>query len=363
MGMSICFDNIVFDLQNAGGISVVWYELLRRTSLDTNFNIRYIDNGGKNNPYRSKLVILENEIIKGDICVPLSRYSPVSIHDNDTFLFHSSYYRYCTNKESINITTVHDFIYDYYGHGLAKWVHCWQRNRAIRHSNYIVCISENTKKDLMKFLPDVDERKIRVIYNGVSDDYCVLSEQNSDNIVPFKRGEYVIYVGGRGGHKNFDLLKRVIAKSSFNLVIVGSLLSDNEVHDLEKYVPRERYYSTGFLPNKELNVLYNNAAALIYPSSYEGFGIPVIEAQKAGCPVVAFKGSSIKEIIGDTPLLMDELTEGALLKNLSLLSDDKLMTTVKENGLNNSARFSWDKMYKDYYQLYQEAITQHNEKK
>ena len=100
------------------------------------------------------------------------RYLPVTCKNvNESFIFHSSYFRISSNPNAINITTVHDFTYEYFYHGLHKWIHCWQKYYAIRKSKYVVCISENTKKDLLNFLPDVDEKKIHVIYNGVSDDY------------------------------------------------------------------------------------------------------------------------------------------------------------------------------------------------
>ena len=355
---TLYFDNIVFDLQKSGGISVVWYELLKRICHQNDFCIRFIDNEGSLNPYRRGLDIHHDKILKGDSCIAVSRYLPVSVKDNSPFFFHSSYYRYCNNPHAINITTVHDFTYEYYRKGLAKKLHCWQKYQALRHSQYIICISENTKSDLLKFVPDIEEDKIRIIYNGVSDDYCVLDHSESSSVIPFGRGKYVVFVGNRIGYKNFDFLKKSIAKSNYNLVIVGSPLSDEEERDLGRYVSRERYVCTGFLPNKDLNILYNNAAALVYPSSYEGFGIPVIEAQKADCPVIAYNSSSIPEVIGETPLLMNELTEKELLDKLSLLSNDELMKKVRGNGLKNAARFSWDRMYQEYEILYHEAIVQ-----
>jgi mannosyltransferase len=356
--MKIVIDNIVFNLQKSGGISVVWFELLSRMACDNHIDMRYIDNGGSENPYRKKLDILNDAIIGVDMFVPISRYLPVCIHNKESFIFHSSYYRFSNNPYAINITTVHDFTYEYYRKGPAKWLHCWQKYQAVRHSQYIVCISESTKRDLLKFVPDIDESKIRIIYNGVSDDYCVLDKSENISTIPFEKNKYVIFVGNRFGYKNFDFLKKTLAKSEYNLVIVGSPLTVEEKKDLERYIPHERYFCTGFLPNKELNVLYNHAAALVYPSSYEGFGIPVVEAQKAGCPVIAYNSSSIPEVIGDTPLLMNELSEMELLKKMSLLTDNDLMKCVREDGLKNSARFSWEKMYQKYYDLYREAYLQ-----
>jgi len=103
-----------------------------------------------------------------------------------------------------------------------------------------------------------------------------------------------------------------------------------------------------------LNVYYNKASALIYPSSYEGFGLPVLEAQKAGCPVIAYNSSSIPEVIGNTPLLMGELTEECLIQKLKLLDDYKLMEQTIIEGIANAKRFSWDTMAHQYHEVYQE---------
>ena len=90
-------------------------------------------------------------------------------------VFHSSHYRIAKNPKAYNVTTVHDFTYELFSKGLAQKVHSWQKFKAIRKADVIVSISENTKKDILRFLPDIDPDKIRVIYNGVSDDYRPMS--------------------------------------------------------------------------------------------------------------------------------------------------------------------------------------------
>ena len=355
--MQVYYDNIVFDIQRSGGISVVWYELLKRIQKDSTINPLYIDNNSKINKYRHLLKIDDGEIVKRDLYPAFSRYLPVSLKCKIPFIFHSSYYRYCNNPNARNVTTVHDFTYELYRDGLAKTIHCWHKYSAIRHSDIIVCISENTKRDLLNYLPDVGENKIRVIYNGVSEDYFVIEDGPADYKLPFEKDSYVVFVGNRiDKYKNYHLLIRSISSTPYNLVIVGSALSVEEKSELGKYLPENRYRCMGFLPNEELNIIYNNAAALVYPSEYEGFGIPVIEAQKAGCPVIAYNSSSIPEVIGNTPLLMNEVSEKELIEKINLLSDKTLMNDVVADGLANSKRFSWDKMFQQYIDLYSKLV-------
>lgn len=351
--MNVLLDNIIFAIQKSGGVSVVWFEFLKRLLNESEINTFFRD-CGSGNLYRSKIDI-PNESIIGNNSFPLvEKYFPINVRSDASFIYHPSYYRYCSNPNAINVTTVHDFTYEYYREGLAKWIHCWQKYRAIRHADAIVCISENTKSDLMRFLPDVDSNKLYVIYNGVSEDYYVI-EGKADASLPFPVGSYVVFVGSRGGYKNFDLVIRTLAKSDYNLIIVGPQLSAEEEKRVRQYIPTSRYKSVGFLPNSELNIVYNCAAALVYPSSYEGFGLPVLEAQRAGCPVIAYNASSIPEVIGETPLLMSHLTEQELLVKLEMLKDKELVEEVINKGLLNSKRFSWDKMYQEYLELYKEV--------
>lgn len=348
----LCLDNSAFYGPYSGGVSLVWYELISRIIRDGKYKLKFIDAFSKGNKHRGMLS-LDGYETQPDPFIRFTQYLPVYVKGKEKFLYHTPYYRYCLNPNAINITTVHDFTYEYFRSGLAKRVHCHQKYSSIRHSDYIVCVSENTKSDLLKFLPDIDEKKIRVIYNGVSDDYFVIDSSQSMPAIPFDAGSYLVYIGSRLSYKNFDFVKKYIGKTEYNLIIVGNRLSEEEEADLNNYLPKERYVCTGFLPNNQLNVIYNYAAALVYPSSYEGFGIPVIEAQKAGCPVIAYNASSIPEVIGETPLLMNVQTSEEFYEKLKLLEDNKLRGEVIRAGLKNAGRFGWEKMYKDYNSLYE----------
>ncbi|WP_321480238.1 glycosyltransferase family 1 protein [uncultured Bacteroides sp.] len=352
--MNIYLDNIIYLLQKGGGISVVWTELLKRLLKTNNLNLNFIDYKTQN-IWRNQLNIPSKAIVSPKKKHFAERYKNIEINKKNRFIFHSSYYRYCSNKNAINITTVHDFTYEICKKGLKKMLHSYQKGKALKKSNIIICISENTKKDLIHFYPNIDRTKLRVVYNGVSDDYYLLESLELIEF-PFPIYSYIIFVGSRDKYKNFELSARAVAKSKYNLVIVGPSLTYNEKKLLDSiFNGTNKYKSLGRVSNIRLNELYNGAFALLYPSIYEGFGIPVIEAQRAGCPVIAYNASSIPEIIGDVTLLLNELSIDSILKHLVLLENNKTRISIIEKGIQNAKRFTWDKMYIQILSIYQEA--------
>ena len=281
----------------------------------------------------------------------MERYRDVSLKYNKPFIFHSSHYRICKNPNAINITTVHDFTYERYRKGLAKWVHSWQKNKAIRKADVVVCISESTKRDVLHFVPEISEEKIRVIYNGVSSDYKPVCSKSYSFL-----GKYIVFVGSRQAYKKFDFLVESLSSTFYNLAIVGGPLNDDEYKLLDDKLGNDRYYYMGYLSNMQLNELYNQAVCLVYPSLYEGFGIPILEAQKAGCPVIALNASSVPEIIGSTPLLLNSLTTAELHSKLEILENETIRNEIIIEGYKNAEKFSWTKMGQDYVTLYKEIM-------
>lgn len=347
----IYFDNIIFSLQKNGGISVVWYNILKEI-LSGNIPfccLEYPD--AKENFLRNNLDIPMSNIVHYKIPCKLNRYLPFCAEELQIPIFHSSYYRYCTNRETINITTIHDFTYEYYFSGLAKTIHCHQKYKAIRHSKVVICISENTKRDLLHFVPDISPSKIQVIYNGVSEDYYQLNVSDRLDL-----SNYILFVGARDGYKNFRFVVDALENTSYNLAICGKPLSLTEKDLLNSKLGPHRYSVYENVDNQTLNKIYNSVYCLVYPSSYEGFGIPVIEAQRSGCPVIALNTSSIPEIIGETPLLLPNLDAAHFLDRMRLIADDRIRNEIIEAGLVNSRRFSWNKMTYEYHTIYQELL-------
>lgn len=310
----VIYDNIIFSLQRYGGISVVWNELLSRARADKD------------------LALTELDYTAGLTPRLLERYRIPNFKASGPAVFHSSYFRVLPQKGVLNVTTVHDLTYHFYRHGLPKAVHLWEEERALRHSEAVICISENTKRDLLHFYPWMNEQRIHVIYNGVGEEFFPIPTVQ-------KKG-YLFFIGNSQiPYKRFDVAQKVAQLTGLELVTASK-------------VSRE-----------ELNRMYNEALCLLYPSDYEGFGLPILEAQKAGCPVIAQRTSSIPEVMGekglmvahDTPQRMAEEMAN-MVRQLQSRSTQKMIT----EGMENAKRFSWDKTYEQVKHVYENIYYNHN---
>lgn len=357
--MNIIIDNIIFRWQKSGGISVVWHELIKRMLTNTSSRYRFIEYQGADwNLFHKDLAIPTTNTLytKPNKLFLLGRYFSESLkYVKDKFIFHSTYYRTCSNPNAINIVTVHDFTYELYNKGIRRWIHSWTKNNAIRKAAYIICISENTKKDLIKFVKGIDEKKIHVIYNGASDDFYKFEDDNQR--YQADQENYLVFIGSRASYKNYTLAVQVAAAANMRLMIVGSKLSDTEKH-MTQGVIGNSYNELGHIDNITLNKLYNKAFALIYPSAYEGFGLPVVEAQKAGCPVLALNNSSIKEVIGDNEQLVERPNISSFCKQIEKLKNGVYRNSVIQNGIKNAQQFTWNNTFSKYMELYQQIANQ-----
>lgn len=343
--MEILYDDIVYSLQKAGGISVMWSHITEQKDISAS-HLVYQD--AENNEFYKKNEG-QNYHILNDKHLSVKRYlNPIIKNISAPFIFHSSYFRYCKNSKAINITTVYDFIYEFYRHDFKGIAHKIQKKNAVMHSDGVICISESTKKDLEKIYPKYNG-KIKVVHCGYDRETYYYEQCEKEKII--------LFVGARGAYKRFDLTIQIVeALQDCKLVIVGGgKLSEVEQTFLDKKIPG-RFEKSGYLSNDELRHLYNKSFFLSYCSDYEGFGIPPIEAQACGCPVVCQKKSSIPEVIQDSGIFIDPNDMEKSIELIKGLYDTEFYDDIVHKGLENVKRFSWEKCKDEVVAFYKDIL-------
>lgn len=342
--MIILYDDIIFELQRAGGISKYWGKLIENLSQDNKIKLENIQ-GEKSSsnvfyPSNSKLQIVKDIFLS----LKIRRYLPIIVLKKYD-IFHSSYYRvpFFKNKNLKEIVTVHDFMYEFFDNGLKRYIHIWQKRKAMLRADAIICVSEHTKKDLMLLYPEVNSEKLHVVPNGVNKEFKVI-----ETVTHNDKG-YLLYVGNRVGCKNFEFILKLMSSSkfiknnNFKLICVGGgMFSMSEKAMFKRYNVDTRISQVLFIENDELNKLYNGAYALLFPSKYEGFGIPALEAQMAGCPVIYAKTSSLPEVMGYLELgyELDNINEA--LEKLEILQNKPYRNKIINQGISHASKLSWE---------------------
>jgi glycosyltransferase involved in cell wall biosynthesis len=356
--MDIFLDNIVFQLQRLGGISVYWSELLKRISNDNN-DYQLIENKiNSYNIFRDQLIFDNNKIILEKSPVVFNRYLPKTLHNFKDGIFHSSYYRYCDNDAIANVITVYDFMYEHFQRGIKRNIHSIHKGLAIKKADGIICISESTKRDLLSFYPSLDENKIKVIHLGVSHQFYKLEKSIASdyhNISKLISGKYILFISYRAEYKNFNMVVEALKLlPDFNLILVGGgPLTKSELIILDNKL-KNRYTHLDAVKTSDLNALYNFAYCLLYPSGYEGFGLPILEAMKTGCPVICNSVSSIPEVAGNAGIMISDIDTDKIIDKIKQLENLEYREKVIQLGYKQSSKFSWDKTYNQTIDFYKE---------
>ena len=261
-------------------------------------------------------------------------------------LFISTYYT--TPLSTPSVFMAYDMIPEVVGANLNEPM--WkEKHHAIRHASAYVSISENTASDLAKLFPEIAPKSITVALCGVK---SLFSPASQEDIKGFKNKygiskPYFISVGGGANYKNsilfFKAFAQLASKQGFEIVCTGSgVLLEGEL----------RNYTLGTVVHKhqfndeELRLAYSGAVALVYPSKYEGFGLPVLEAISCGCPVITCPNASIPEVAGEAALYVNDEDVEGLADALCEVQKPKVRNSLIVAGLEQAKNFSWSKMAK-----------------
>ncbi|MDJ1167896.1 glycosyltransferase family 1 protein [Roseofilum sp. BLCC_M154] len=259
-------------------------------------------------------------------------------------LFISTYYT--TPLSTPSVFMAYDMIPEVLGADLNQPM--WrEKHHAISHADAYISISESTARDLVKFFPEVTLDQIAVAHCGVSPTFTPATAAQISEF-KYKYGitkPYFLLVGAGGNYKNTILFFRAFAelhsKQGFEIVCTGSGVTLGNEY---------RQYASGtvvhplVLPDEELRVAYSGAVALVYPSVYEGFGMPVAEALACGCPVITCANASLPEVGGDAVIYVDPNDVEGLAEQLCEVQKPSVRRSLITKGLAQAKQFSWQKM-------------------
>jgi glycosyltransferase involved in cell wall biosynthesis len=269
-----------------------------------------------------------------------------------------------------SVVTIHDCIHlmfpQYLPSRLAFTYARTSMRLAARRATRVLTVSESSKRDILRFV-DVAAGKIDVIYNAYDERFGV--EPREEEVVRVREryqlhDEFVLYAGNVKPHKNlerlivaFDLVRKQ-GLDHLKLVLIGDEISRYAA--LRRAVHSHQLHSfvrfLGYLPEETLAVMYRLAGAFVFPSLYEGFGLPPLEAMASGTPVVTSNVSSLPEVAGDAAVLVDPYDPAAIADGIArVLSDERLRHDLRARGLARARQFSWEASVARVREIYGEV--------
>ncbi len=281
-------------------------------------------------------------------------------------VFHPSYYdNYFLQlrQKPPFVLTVHDmipernFFYDQSGLDLIS-----SKKTLIYKAARIIAISEATKADMLTFY-DIDPDRIDVIHHGYPatfDRFLTKAANRTINLSPDSSQPYILFVGNRYPYKNFDFftdsISEFLTRYDLQLQVVGPLPSQKELQQIAGLKISSRVNFRGNVSEEELFHCYHNALCFAFPSLEEGFGIPLLEAATASCPVICSDIDVFREVAGDSALYFEPKSKESITQQLEkLLLTDSLRADLIRRGTENLKRFSWNNAAKKTLETYRLA--------
>jgi glycosyltransferase involved in cell wall biosynthesis len=230
-----------------------------------------------------------------------------------------------------------------------------------RAARMVLAPSESTRRDVVRLL-GLDPRRVRVVPYAPGPQFSPRPPDPARLGAYGITGPYFVYVGTIEPRKNLLRALRAFATLSSALpdhrfVLAGQPGWHCEDVLAEAEAAGRRVLRLGYVPEEDLPLLYSQAEAAVYPSLYEGFGLPVVEAMACGTPVITSRSSSLEEIAGDAAALVDPLDERSIAEAMRAVATDAgLRASLKERGRANAARYTWDRTARETAEAYRDAL-------
>ena len=375
--MEIVLDGVIFEQQARGGIPRIYQEILPRIcSLDPTSRILLLTHG----PIRSKWPD-HPQIIHRRLW-PLNRYiqpgkylwsfkkrvrswiAGYSLTSHAHEIWHSTHYTLPHKWKGPILISAYDLLIERFAPIFDEPIYHQTRaemRRCIAAADGVICISETTKKEIVDFY-QTDSSKLYVVPLAHSEVFqpLPLSESKDELSLQFlPRGEkpFFLYVGKRGRYKNFKIILDAFEiwqqKAEVDLVVVGAEWTAAEKEALTEKNLHAHVRLVGHVDDRNLCVLYNRAQALIYPSLYEGFGLPPLEAMACGCPVIASHMPTTLEVAGEVPIYFEPTARESLRDAFDIALNETQNEERVRAGLAHVKKYSWDHTAKETLNLYQ----------
>ena len=283
-------------------------------------------------------------------------------------LFHATDHLLPYFRRIKSVFTLHDLIFIFHPEThkpLNRWFLTLMMPRFLRAADAVIAVSECTKRDAVRFY-GIPEEKITVIYEGVNPRFRPASPETIASVrARYNLPEhFILYVGTIEPRKNLTALleafHHLLATHDLRLVIVGKKgwLYEGFFLRLRELGLEDRVIFTGYVPDEDLPAIYSAAELFVFPSLYEGFGLPVLEAMACGVPVICSNTSSLPEVAGDAALLVDPTDVRALAGAMEqALTDEALRVTLRARGIERAQRFTWARAAQETMQVYENVAT------
>ena len=298
---------------------------------------------------------------------------PWVLHRERPDLFHAPHYVLPQAVRCRSVVTIHDCIhlmFPQYLPNRAAYAYAWGTMwNAARKADRILTVSEASKRDILHFF-NVAPDKIDVVYNAIDERFWRIP---SDDEIARVRERYqlahrfVLYVGNIKPHKNlvrlieaFDALRHLPGFDDVKLLIIGDEIS--RLPALRRAVHSHKLHKDvrflGYLKDDSLAILYRLASVFVFPSQYEGFGLPPLEAMACGAPVVTSNVSSLPEVTGDAAVLVEPTEVESIVEGMRrVLSDPVLAARMREQGFARARAFSWERSVARIHDVYQTVVS------